>query len=87
MKKVLTTIALGGMIITCVALPGMAQVLLLFKPKSKCLRPGAGGDGGDTLKKRSGPGIKKTFITERFFAGQGFLELPLKLNGLAKQLL
>ena len=34
MKKVLTTIALGGMIITCVALPGMAQVLLLFKPKS-----------------------------------------------------
>lgn len=33
--QILKTLALGGMILTCVALPGMAQVLAMFQPKNQ----------------------------------------------------
>ena len=32
---ILKTLALGGMILVCVALPGMAQVLAMFQPKNQ----------------------------------------------------
>mgnify|MGYP001602946838 CR=1 FL=1 len=33
--QILKTLALGGMILVCVALPGMAQVLTMFQPKNQ----------------------------------------------------